>query len=160
MKKGRNNSVVIAVFVCMLAAAIGYILYLRNKKPSKDPQKAQAPAPAVQKSQASPVQVRIEEPIFQRQRREPFKQLGLIYSGTLMLPLFGRPTFPRSFTYHYYTVYNDTASSYGLRLALQSSKRACMETAGCKEVYDGDTLYSEELDTHFTVKLYNQYFEY
>ena len=97
----------------------------------------------------------IQRPIFNvpTQRIDPFTRIGYLYkeNSDIMLPLHGRRTHVRSYTWNYFTYTNDDSR---IRIDINVKNRNCMRKIGCKELYDGDTVNIPELNGLFNVKLY------
>jgi hypothetical protein len=83
-----------------------------------------------------------------------YKQLGILHdNNNTILPLMGRQTHHRSHMWNYYTLTNQNIP---IRIPLVKGKRNCEDQVGCKELYNGDTIYIPEFSTTFTVKLYDR----
>ena len=64
-------------------------------------------------------------------------QVGVLSDGSgSVYPIFGRPTYPGSSKWNYYTATND---AYPLKLPVTNKSRDCGDEVGCDEIYDGDT---------------------
>lgn len=74
-------------------------------------------------------------------------------SGTdkKILPLFGRPYYPGSRQWHYYT---GTDSFSSVKLPITYKDKNCQNERGCDEIYDGDTIQVAGYNTDFIVSLY------
>jgi hypothetical protein len=88
-----------------------------------------------------------------------FNQIGILTNSTKdkILPLFGRRVYSSSSKWNYYTT---TGTYHNISLPLINNKRECDNEYGCDELSTNDTLYIDELNDTFTVKLYKtrQYF--
>lgn len=83
-----------------------------------------------------------------------YTQLGILHDGTTVLPLMGRPTYPRSHMWNYYTLTNDAVS---LRVPLITNGRHCDSSTGCKELFEGDSVIIPEFgSSSFRVKMYDK----
>ena len=82
------------------------------------------------------------------------QQVGVLASGHEVLPIFGRPTYPGSHRWNYYTATNDAIP---LRLPVQNKKRECDDDNGCDEIFDGDEgVVSTFPDKSFTATIYSK----
>ena len=109
----------------------------------------------VQNTLRYPRQMYVQKPIYNvsTQRIDPFTRIGYLYkeNSDIMLPLHGRRTHVRSYTWNYFTYTNDDSR---IRIDINVKNRNCMRKVGCKELYDGDIVHIPELNGLFSVKLY------
>ena len=83
-----------------------------------------------------------------------YEQVGVLYEGDTVIPLYGRPTYPGSGYWNYYT---KTPNYHDMPLGLELQNRDCVADAGCKEISSGDPIKVTELGGRsFTAKLYNK----
>lgn len=83
-----------------------------------------------------------------------YNQMGILHNGgDSILPLMGRPVHPGSHMWNYYTLTNEAVP---IRIPLVNSGRECESSNGCKELYNDDHIFIPELDSRYTVKLYNR----
>lgn len=71
--------------------------------------------------------------------------------GQMMLPLFGRPTYPGSSQWNYYSG-NDSYAT--IKLPVLREKNDCLSQNGCKEIYDNDMVHVRGLPGTYKVQLY------
>ena len=90
---------------------------------------------------------------YNTQRVEPFTRIGVLYKNdsNVILSLYGRRTHVRSNTWNYYTITNDESK---IKIELNIKDRQCLRKTGCKELYNGDTVYIPEYNGVFTVNMY------
>ena len=90
---------------------------------------------------------------YNTQRVEPFTRIGVLYKNdsNVILSLYGRRTHVRSNTWNYYTITNDESK---IKIELKIKDRQCLRKTGCKELYNGDTVYIPEYNGVFTVNMY------
>lgn len=84
---------------------------------------------------------------------EKFSQIGTLYNGGMVLPLYGRRSHTSSLKWNYYTITNDHIH---IQVPLEINNIDCMGQNGCKEIYEDETVYLPEYGTTFTVKLYDR----
>ena len=84
---------------------------------------------------------------------ENFRQIGTLYNGGMVLPLFGRPTYTSSNKWNYYSVTNDHLH---VQVPLEINNVDCMSQNGCKELYEDDTVFIPEFGSSFVVKIYDR----
>ena len=91
-------------------------------------------------------------PINIRTRGQPnnYQQIGILKSedNTDIKPLFGRQTYRGSSLWNYYTALD---SNLATRIPIQNN-RNCIDTQGCTEINNGDSV--KVLDTDYNVELY------
>ena len=75
----------------------------------------------------------------------------VIYKGHMLLPLFGRPTYPGSHAWNYYSGNDNLAT---IKLPVIQGQKDCLGQAGCKELYDGDMVQVRGLPGTYKVQLY------
>lgn len=82
-----------------------------------------------------------------------YENLGNLYNDDgKILKLYGRRIYRGSPNYNYYAL--DGSFSVN-RLSVINGSKDCGKEYGCGEVYDGDSIYIEELKKNFTVKLFD-----
>jgi hypothetical protein len=82
-----------------------------------------------------------------------FQQVGTINKGDKILPLYGRPTYPGSDKYQYYT---ETDQYRALKLQIFNKTRECNNDLGCNELYDKDDVTVPQYgNDQFKVTLYD-----
>ena len=128
------------------------------------------PAPPITPIVATPpineVSIRLQEPV---RIQEPigvpinvptrgyvsrYEQVGILYGygpNPQILPLYGKPTYPHSNKWLYYTQSDDYHS---VRLPVLHKKRKCSGDYGCEELYDGDEVEVPPYRQKFKVNLY------
>jgi hypothetical protein len=85
---------------------------------------------------------------------EPFRQIGYLYGpDKVMMPLLGRRTYQRSIRFNYYTLSNHENP---IKIPIVK-ERDCMDETGCAELFDGDLVFIKELDSQFTIKIYDKH---
>lgn len=83
-----------------------------------------------------------------------YEQVGILYGygpNPQILPLYGKPTYPNSNKWLYYTQSDDYHS---VRLPVLHKKRKCSGDYGCEELYDGDEVDVPPYRQKFKVNLY------
>lgn len=91
-----------------------------------------------------------------RGRSGPYQQVGTLTRKTegqdpLLLPLYGKPTYPGSNQWLYYT----SSDSYNsIKLPLLNQNKNCTKHYGCKEIYDGDEINVPSYDGTFKASIY------
>ena len=77
----------------------------------------------------------------------------------MIYPLYGRPNDTSRDKWNYYTL-NDT----GIKLPISKNSRSCTGEYGCDELFDGDNVYVEGVDSVFVATIYeneaNRYIPY
>ena len=87
-----------------------------------------------------------------------YQQVGaLIQDGTddsskKILPLYGKPTYPGSRSWLYYT---GTDGFSSVKLPIENKGRSCQGDHGCQEIMDGEDISINGYDSTFKVNLYN-----
>lgn len=91
-----------------------------------------------------------------------YTQVGFLKGLTrkeLIYPLYGRPNDTSRDKWNYYTL-NDT----GIKLPISKNSRSCTGEYGCDELFDGDNVYVEGVDSVFVATIYeneaNRYIPY
>jgi hypothetical protein len=91
-----------------------------------------------------------------------YTQLGFLKGLTrrnLIYPLYGRPNDTSRDKWNYYTL-NDT----GIKLPISKGSRSCTNEYGCDQLFDGDNVYVEGIDSVFVATIYenetNRYIPY
>lgn len=85
-----------------------------------------------------------------------YEQVGILYGSgpnPQILPLYGKPTYPHSNKWLYYTQSDDY---HTVRLTVQHKKRKCSGDYGCEELYDGDEVDVPPYRCKFKVNLYER----
>ena len=83
-----------------------------------------------------------------------FQQIGSVsnMSGSArILPLYGKPTYPGSSKWIYYTINNDFPS---VKLPIQCNGRDCTGEYGCNELYESDNVSVPPYNEDFKINLY------
>ena len=88
----------------------------------------------------------------------PFQQVGTLTkikegnsNDPLILPLYGKPTYPGSSNWLYYT---STDSFNTVKISLLHKNKDCQKEYGCQEIYDGDTVTVPSYNDEFKVSIY------
>lgn len=94
-------------------------------------------------------------PINIRTRGKPnnYSQVGILTSQNnpdKILPLFGRQTYRGSNLWNYYSA---TDSHLATKIPIQTNKN-CIDTHGCSEINNGDTINLSNTSENFNVQLY------
>lgn len=86
---------------------------------------------------------------------EPQSDAPSMYTkGQMMLPLFGRPTYPGSQNWNYYSG-NDSYATIKLPvISKQCNNRDCLADVGCRELYDGDEVQVRGLPGTYKAQIY------
>lgn len=107
------------------------------------------------------VPVKIAVPVnIPTQQIMSYKQIGYLHSesSSMMLPLFGRRVNINHTMWNYYTKSDN--HNYSINIPLVIKGRSCDSEYGCKELYDNDSIYIEEYDQLFKVKMYDLQIRY
>ena len=94
-----------------------------------------------------------------------FQQLGVLSKETIsneedspgnntdsvILPLYGKPTYRGSNRYLYYT---ETDKYNPVKVPISNKDRDCTDDQGCDEIYDGDQVTIPSYNGVFNVKIY------
>lgn len=95
-------------------------------------------------------------------RMNSYTQIGFLKGVVrthLIYPLYGRPNDTSRGKWNYYTL-NDT----GIKLPINKESRSCTGEYGCDELFDGDNVYVEGIDSVFVATIYeneaNRYIPY
>lgn len=82
-----------------------------------------------------------------------YQQIGVLFSeaGEKTLPLYGKPTYPGSRKWLYYTG-SDQYNS--VKLNVKQNNRNCSSEHGCNEIYDGDKVSVDPYGGEFKVNIY------
>ena len=97
---------------------------------------------------------------------QAYQQIGMLYkeniekpgmipgnnNETNILPLFGRPTYPGSNRWNYYTSSDKFQS---VKLPINIDGRKCTDDMGCNELRDGDMISIPSYNGRFRVELYD-----
>jgi len=81
-----------------------------------------------------------------------YQQVGALHQEGKILPLFGKPTYPGSRQWLYYTSADNYAS---VKLPVLNNGKSCQGDYGCKELMDQDNVTVTGYNNTFTVNLYN-----
>lgn len=95
-----------------------------------------------------------------------YQQVGVIYksnitdgdktignsSDTVILPLYGQPTYPGSNKWNYYT---SSDKYHTFKMPLTINGRKCTDDIGCSEINNGDTISLPQYNGDFTVEIYD-----
>ncbi len=86
----------------------------------------------------------------------PFQQVGTLTKkregqDPMILPLYGKPTYPGSNNWLYYT---STDSFNTVKISLLHKNKDCQKEYGCQEIYNGDTVTVPSYDGEFTTNIY------
>jgi len=82
-----------------------------------------------------------------------YQQIGVLFGdvGGKTLPLYGKPSYPGSRKWLYYTG-SDQYNS--VKLNVKQNNKNCSSEHGCNEIYDGDTVSVDPYGTDFKVNIY------
>ena len=83
-----------------------------------------------------------------------YQQVGILKNNTgnnQLLPLYGKPNYPGSSKWQYYT---ETDKYNPLKISITNKNKDCMGEYGCDEIYDGDTINVPAYNDNFSVSLY------
>ena len=86
----------------------------------------------------------------------PFQQVGILTrknegQDPLILPLYGKPTYPGSNQWLYYT----SSDSYNaMKLPITHNNKDCQKEYGCKEIYNDDVINIPSYEGSFTASIY------
>jgi hypothetical protein len=80
-----------------------------------------------------------------------FSNIGYLYNGNIILPLYGKQTYRGSITWNYYIL---DPEHHSIKIPLEIENRDCMEEIGCKELYNDDTVFVKAFDKTFKVYMY------
>lgn len=82
-----------------------------------------------------------------------FQQVGILVNdkNDNILPLYGKPTYPGSSKWMYYTA---TDKFREVKIPIFKNKRNCTEEYGCDEIYNNDELFVPAYNKKFRVTLY------
>ena len=69
----------------------------------------------------------------------------------MILPLYGKPTYPGSSNWLYYT---STDSFNTVKISLLHKNKDCQKEYGCQEIYNGDTVTVPSYNGEFKVSIY------
>ena len=91
-----------------------------------------------------------------RGRSGPYQQVGTLTRQTegqdaLILPLYGKPTYPGSNLWLYYTSSNSYNS---IKIPIEHKNKNCQKHHGCPEIYDGDEITVPSYQGLFIANLY------
>ena len=83
-----------------------------------------------------------------------YQQVGILIeegSNERILPLYGKPTYPGSRQWLYYT---NTEDRNMIKLPIVYKNKQCQGDYGCDEIYDNEKIYIEALKKNFNTNLY------
>ena len=84
---------------------------------------------------------------------EHYRQIGILSSNKgIILPLLGRKTHTSSHKWNYYTLTNDAMP---IKIPIVRNNKQCMDSNGCDEIYDNDSIRINELNDVFQVTIYD-----
>lgn len=91
-----------------------------------------------------------------RGRSGPYQQVGTLTKTTdggdpKILPLYGKPTYPGSNQWLYYT---NTDTYNTIKIPVENQNKNCQKHYGCKEIYDGDNVSVPAYEGEFTANIY------
>lgn len=95
-----------------------------------------------------------------------YQQVGVVYKSdisddsktignsneTVILPLYGQPTYPGSNKWNYYT---SSDKYHTFKMPITVNGRKCTDDTGCNEIYNGDTITMPQYNGDFTVEIYD-----
>lgn len=95
-----------------------------------------------------------------------FQQVGILYkesvdseesqignnNDSVVLPLYGRPTYPGSNKWTYYT---SSDKYHTVKMPISNNGKECNNDIGCNEIYDGELITLPAYNSVFKVQLYN-----
>ena len=81
-----------------------------------------------------------------------YKQMGILTSDNLILPLLGKPHINGRDKWNYYTISN--TGSINSKLPIRVRGKVCTNEYGCDEIFSGDIVYVEGYNRKFTVTIY------
>lgn len=95
-----------------------------------------------------------------------YQQVGVLYkneisddgktignsSDTVILPLFGQPTYPGSNKWNYYT---SSDKYHTFKMPVTINGRKCTDDTGCSEIYNGDDISLPAYNGNFRVEIYD-----
>ena len=125
----------------------------------------QPPIPPEPLKQEPPVMKRMPINIETRPDGGDYQQVGILTkesivdeevvpgnnTDSVILPLFGRPTYRGSQLYNYYTA---TDKYHQVRIPLTINGDNCTDQRGCKELYDNDSVQVPGYNGNFKVQIY------
>jgi hypothetical protein len=144
--KVHVSSIILLVVVSMF---IGSTMKKHGRDSSRNSQQFPVKV-SPSENQERPVSRRIN---IRTRLTEKFAQIGTLYNGGMVLPLYGRRSHTSSLKWNYYTITNDHIH---IQVPLEINNVDCMGQNGCKEIYEDETVYLPEYGTTFTVKLYDR----
>ena len=126
---------------------------------------SQPPIPQPPLKQEPPVMKRMPINIETRPDGGEYQQVGILTkesivdeevvpgnnTDSVILPLFGRPTYRGSQLYNYYTA---TDKYHQVRVPLTINGDNCTDKRGCKELYDNDSVQVPGYNGNFKVQIY------
>ena len=88
-----------------------------------------------------------------------YKQLGILTSNDLIIPLLGKPHINGRDKWNYYTISN--TGSLNTKLPIRVRGKICTNEYGCDEIFTGDIVFVEGYNRNFKVTIYeNNTFSY
>jgi hypothetical protein len=80
-----------------------------------------------------------------------YQQIGLLTNEQQILPLFGKPTYPGSSKWSYYT----TTDKYQMiKLPIESKNKNCIKEYGCDELYENDAVVVPAYNKTYKITIY------
>jgi hypothetical protein len=88
-----------------------------------------------------------------------YKQVGILTSNDLIIPLLGKPHINGREKWNYYTISN--TGSLNTKLPIRVRNKICTNEYGCDEIFTGDIVFVEGYNRNFKVTIYeNNTFSY
>lgn len=81
-----------------------------------------------------------------------YKQMGILTSNDLILPLLGKPHINGRDKWNYYTISN--TGSLNTKLPIRVRGKTCTNEYGCDEIFTGDAIYVEGYNRQFIATVY------
>ena len=93
-----------------------------------------------------------------RGRSGPYQQIGTLTKQSTeegvdpkILPLYGKPTYPGSNQWLYYT---STDNYNAIKIPVNHKNKNCQKEYGCQEIYDGDNISVPAYNGEFVANIY------
>lgn len=137
----------------ILLLVVIFMMYnlMRQMQAPQISQKAIVPVKVVYKEK--PVRPKVPMTIA-TQYVGPFRQVGYLYGpDNVMMPLLGRRIHRGATRFNYYTLSNHENP---IKIPIVR-RRDCMDRNGCDELYDDDKVFIKELNSEFSVKIYDRH---
>jgi len=84
---------------------------------------------------------------------ETYQQIGILTGHGLILPLWGKYVYRGSQNLRYYTM---SDQYHNMRLEIVHKGRDCMDSQGCPEIFDGDTVFVKGYNKNFSAEIYEK----